>query len=69
MKKDPITKRETHIDNSGNISFMYPEHYTNQQRGFTQAGGAKLNFPHSNLNFNPYQIGRGSSKVKTSLTT
>jgi hypothetical protein len=27
------------------VSFQYPEHYTQQQTGFTPAGGSKNHFP------------------------
>lgn len=32
-------------DDVTTVSFEYPEHYTQQQRGFTPAGGSKNYFP------------------------
>ncbi len=34
-----ITKRVTHVDGYGRVSFNYPKHFTLQQRGITQRGG------------------------------
>ena len=39
-----IQKRQTIIHPSGRVEFRYPDHYTQQQRGFTPSGSAKLNY-------------------------
>jgi hypothetical protein len=41
---EKLNVRKTLIDKNGKVSFQYPDHYTNQQRGFSPAGSAKLFF-------------------------
>jgi hypothetical protein len=45
INKDRKEVYNTNSDDITTVSFQYPEHYTQQQTGFTSAGGSKNHFP------------------------